>query len=232
MKCLLPILFTLSLGAVPLVAQGQHDFLSENEVEKVREAQEPNERLKLYVLFARQRMDQLQQQLAKDKKGRSLEMRTLLDEYEKIIESIDQVSNDALKHKADLQLGINAVTEAETKFIGQLQKMRDAAPRDLDMYSIELTEAIATTKDSLELAGESVGSRTEKVTADAEQEKKEVESISAMERKAAGGTSEAEKSREAGDAAVTRRKPPTLLRDGEKPDDPSRPATPPKRPPL
>src|SRR5215831_2274066 len=76
------------LVTVPLFAQ-KKDFLSENEVEKIREAQEPNERLKLYILFARTRMDQIQQQLAKDRKGRSLEVRTLLDEYEQIIEAID-----------------------------------------------------------------------------------------------------------------------------------------------
>src|SRR5437879_2022446 len=143
-------LFVWIILAAPLLAQGQRDFLSESEVEKVREAQEPNERLKLYVLFARQRMDQVQQQLAKDKKGRSLEIRSLLEDYEKIIDAIDRVSDDALKRKTDITLGLSLVRDAERKFSGQLEKMQSSAPRDLDMYSIELKEAIATTADSLE----------------------------------------------------------------------------------
>ena len=231
--CVVSICLSALLAAVPLFAQ-KKDFLSENEVEKIRGVQEPNERLKLYILFARTRMDQIQQQLAKDRKGRSLEVRTLLDEYEQIIEAIDNVSNDALKHKTDIQLGINAVSEAETKFTGQLQKIKDSSPRDLDMYSIELTEAIATTKDSLDLAAEGVGSRTEKVTAEAAKEKKEVQSISDMEREATGGKPAA--TTEAAAAPTgTRRKPPTLLKDGEKLDDVNQPppsGKTPKPPPL
>jgi hypothetical protein len=237
MKRLVSIFLFALLGTIPQFAQ-KKDFLSESEIEKIREVQEPNERLKLYLLFARTRMDQIQQQLAKEKKGRSLEVRTLLDEYEQIIEAIDNVSNDALKRKTDIQLGINAVSDAETKFTGQLQKIKDSSPRDLDMYSVELTEAIATTRDSIELAAESIGSRTDKVTAEAEQEKKEVKSISEMERKATGGQPATENAGDPGTAAAapagTRRKPPTLLKDGEKLDDVNQPPSgkTPKPPPL
>jgi len=81
--------------------------------------------------------------------------------------------NDALKHKTDIQLGINAVTEAENKFIGQLQKIKDSSPRDLDMYSIELSEAIATHEGTAwRRPRRASATRTEKVTAEAEQEKK------------------------------------------------------------
>ena len=223
-------LLILALTALPLFAQAQRDYLSESEVEKVREAQDPNERLKLYVLFARQRMDQVQQQLTKDKKGRSLDIRSLLDDYEKIIEAIDHVSDDALKRKADLILGVNTVMEAERRFITQLEKIKASEPRDLDMYSIELTEAIATTKDSLYLAGEDLDGRTYRVTEAAEDHKKEVEAITTMERKAAEPEKIANPDAPATPAAG-RRKPPTLLREGDKPEDSARPAKAPKPPP-
>src|ERR1035438_10035639 len=82
-------------GAFPILAE--KDFLTENEIEKVREAQEPSERLKLYALFARQRLDQLQRLLEKEKKGRSLAARELLEDSSSIIDAIDTVSDDALK---------------------------------------------------------------------------------------------------------------------------------------
>src|SRR5580658_2235118 len=106
----------LTLASVAC-AFGQKDFLTSDEVEKVREAQEPNERLKLYVLFARQRMDQLQQLLAKDKKGRSVMARELLTDYVSILDAIDTVSDDALKRHATLTEGTAAVGTAEKRFL-------------------------------------------------------------------------------------------------------------------
>ena len=222
------VLCLLLALCAPVVAQ-QREFLSESEVEKIREAQEPNERLRLYVLFARQRMDQVQQQLSKDRKGRSLEIRTLLDEYEKIIDAIDRVSDDALKRKSELIGGLNAVREAERKFMTQLEKIKASGPRDLDMYSVELTEAIATTKDSLDLAQQSTEVRTERVIDAADEEKRTVQSITEMESKATGVAPPGDKP---ATAAPGRRKPPTLIREGEKPPDPPRPPNTPKPPPM
>src|SRR5258708_6604641 len=104
-------------------AFGQREFLTNDEIEKIREAQEPNVRLKTYLLFAKQRLDQPQQQMAKDKKGRSLAVRQLLEDYSQIIDAIDTVSDDALKRKGDIALGAAEVATAEKTFLAQLRKI-------------------------------------------------------------------------------------------------------------
>jgi hypothetical protein len=45
------IWITLAVAAAPAFAQ--REFLTNNEIEKIREAQEPNLRLKTYLLFTR-----------------------------------------------------------------------------------------------------------------------------------------------------------------------------------
>lgn len=203
-----------------LPALAQRDFLTADEIEKVRDAQEPNERLKLYVLFARQRIDQLQRLLEKEKKGRSLMARQLLEDYANIIDAMDTVSDDALKRGTDVSIGAGAVRDAENRMLGQLQKIKDRAPADLDLYSVSLTEAIAATTDSLDLSKEDAGARAAKLNAEDKQNKEEAEKVLRAEETKGKTTDQA---RVEGDVSASqekpKRKPPTLYRPGEKPDD-------------
>lgn len=202
-------------GTVPAFAQ--KDFLTDDEIEKVREAQLPNDRLKLYVIFAKQRLDQLQRLLNKDKKGRSGEARELLENYASIIDAIDTVSDDALKRGVDIIEGTAAVTVAEKRFIGDLKKIQERNPPDLDLYDVALKEAIDGTADSMELATGDLGARGAKLSAEDKQAKEDAEKTLAAE-DAKGKPPEASdaKTNEAkADDAKPKRKPPTLARPGE-----------------
>ena len=206
----------ITASATPVFAQ--REFLTSSEIEKIREAQDPNARLQVYIQFAKQRLDQIQQQIAKDKKGRSLAVRQLLEDYTQIIDAIDTVSDDALKRKLDIAAGAAAVAAAEPKFLAQLKKIEESQPHDLEMYDVALKDAIGDTSDSMESAKQDLGKRGEAVAAKVEKEKKEIESLTpAAELK----EQKAEAAKvEQGVDGQPRRKPPTLYRPGEKPDAP------------
>jgi hypothetical protein len=204
-------------GVVPALAQ--KDFLTEDEIEKVREAQLPNDRLKLYAVFARQRLDQLQRLLDKEKKGRSGEARELLENYSSIIDAIDTVSDDALKRGVDIGEGTVAVTTSEKRFLAQLQKIQDKHPPDLDLYDVALKEAMASTSDSMDLAKEDVGARGAKLSAEDKRAKEEAEKTLAAEDSKGKPAVEAKTDNANPDDAKPKRKPPTLMRPGEKPPD-------------
>jgi len=210
------ICLLIAVSAFPALAQ--REFLTSSEIEKIREAQDPNQRLQVYLLFAKQRLDQIQQQIAKEKKGRSLAVRQLLEDYTQIIDAIDTVSEDALKRKADITAGAAAVAAAEPKFLAQLKKIEESQPHDLEMYDVALKDAIGDTGDSMESAKADQGKRGEAVAAKVEKEKKEIESLTPAaelkEQKA-----EAAKADRGADGQP-KRKPPTLYRPGEKPDAP------------
>jgi hypothetical protein len=209
----LSICLLAAMAAVP--ARAQREFLTNDEIEKIRAAQEPNLRLKVYLLFARQRVDQLQQQIAKDKKGRSLAVRQLLEDYSQIIDAIDTVSDDALRRKVDITVGTAEVAATEKLLLAQLQKIEDSHPHDLDMYEVSLKDAIESTSDSLQTAGEDLGRRSATVTAKADEEKKKIESLSTPEQ-----IKEKKKEEAKVEDGAPKRKPPTLYRPGEKPDQP------------
>ena len=201
-------------AAVPN-ARAERDFLTGDEIEKIREAQEPNERLKLYAFLARQRLDQLDKLLAREKKGRSATARELLEDYSKIIDAIDTVSDDALKRGVDLALGTAAVNDSEKRFLTQLQKIKERSPADLGLYEVELKEAIASTTDSMDLAKEDTGIRAAKLSDEDKKRKEEAEQEIAAEDAKGKPVTTAQNGDAKPDDGKPKRKPPTLLRKGE-----------------
>ena len=202
------------LIAAPLAAQ--RDFLTADEIEKVRDAQEPNLRLKLYSQFAQERVDLIKHLFEKDKTGRSAMIHDTLDEYCKILDAIDTVTDDALSRKLDVKPGLAAVASQEKQALPYLQQLAESHPRDLERYDFVLKQAIDATSDSLDAAQQDLGKRTEDVVAREEKEKKErLDSMTPVEREGEA----AQRKQAAEQKAVQesqQKKAPTLYRPGEK----------------
>jgi hypothetical protein len=207
-------LLVFLLLATPLAAQ--RDFLTADEVEQIRDAQEPNLRLKLYSNFARERVNLIKGLLSKDKSGRSALIHDTLDEYCKILDALDTVADDALSRKVDVKLGLDAVAAVEKEMLPLLQKFQDSHPRDLERYDFVLKQAIDSTTDSLDAAQEDLGKRTTEVEAREQKEKQErLDSMSPVERE--GKQAEEKKAEQKkADEEDKQKKAPTLYRPGEK----------------
>ena len=193
---------------LPVAAQ-QRDFLTNDEIDQIREVQEPNARLKVYVQFARTRIDQIAQLSANEKAGRSALIHDLLEDYTKIVEAMDTVADDALARKVDIAPGIEAASAGEKEMLAALRKIADSKPKDMGRYSFVLEDAIQTTEDSLELNQQDMSQRAGAITAKEKKEKTEREATMTP-------TEVAERKAAQKKADPPRRKAPTLRRAGEK----------------
>lgn len=172
--------FFVVLCAVPALAQ--RDFLTADEVDRLREVQAPDERLKMYVLFARQRVDLLGQLFAKEKTGRSILIHDTLDQYTKIIEAIDTVVDDALARKRPVT-ELPQVAKAERDLLAKLEKFAQIQAPDADRYRFSLDQAIDSTKDSADTSEVDLTERGREVEANEKRIEKEREAMSAPEKK-------------------------------------------------
>jgi len=201
-------------------AAAQHDFLTADEIDQIKEAQEPNLRLKLYADFARLRLDLVRDLLKKDKAGRSILIHDTLDEYSKILDAIDTVADAASERHTDIKVGLAAVAATEKAILPALKQIEENRPKDLERYEFALTQAIETTSDSLDLAEQDLGKRASEVEQRQQAQKKAMDAqMSPIEKEGeAAKKKEAAKApdEKAEDDAAPRKKPPTLLRPGEK----------------
>jgi len=202
-------LILLATLAVPVAAQKKRDFLTAEETDKVRQAQDPNLRLPLYLTFAKDRLAQINQLISRDRAGRSALLHDLLEDYTKIIEAIDTVADDALLRKIDITKGMALVVPAEESLLAGLKKVDEAQLADKARYSFVLTDAIAATKDSIELSKENLGDRSKDVLAKQQKEEEE--------RQADLTPAEAKKQADAKAKDNNQKKAPTLRRPGDPP---------------
>jgi hypothetical protein len=147
------------------------DFLTTDEADQVRQVQEPAARLALYLKFAGQRVGQVDQLIAREKAGRSAFIHDLIEDYTHIIETIDTVADDALRRHVAIEKGMDATVKGERELLDRLEKIERAAPSDVDRYQFVLTDAISTTKESIELSQEDLGKRASEVASQEEKQK-------------------------------------------------------------
>lgn len=203
---------SIALTAALLSGQASRDFLTADEVTQVRAtALDPVARLKVYTLFARTRIDMIQQTLQNEKPGRSRFVHDTLEDYTKIIETIDTVADDALKKGKDIAAGLEEVAKVEKELLEALEKIDESAQPDLQRYKFVLVTAIDTTRDSLELAAKDPGERAKEAKLQDDEEKKKRETLMTPEDVKTRRAS----AQKAAEEETKKRKAPTLRRKGE-----------------
>lgn len=208
-------LLMLLVLCTPLLAQ--KDFLNSDEADQIREVQEPDLRLQLYLRFAQQRIDQLEQLMAKPKTGRSGMIHNLLEQYAQIIEAIDTYIDNAIKRQKPITT-MGEVAKTEREMLAKLEKLGEADAPDKSRFQFALEQAIDTTRDSVESSEQDMKVRTREVEAREVEIRKEREALVTPERKEEIKKEQAKIEAEKTGVPAGKKKP-TLYRKDEKPPE-------------
>lgn len=160
----LPHFALLFLLCAPLTfGQHRHDPLSDAEINQLRDAAiDANTRLKLYVEFARTRVNAVTQvQSDKTIKDRGQQTRDKLQGFVDVYDELDENIDNFVKRDADLRKPLKLVIEADNEFQAKLRALHDAAnasPEATSQYQFLLSDALdaldAGVKDHRDLLAE------------------------------------------------------------------------------
>jgi hypothetical protein len=139
-----------ALARVPGHPQQIKDYLSEVEADKIRDAREPSERIKLYMAFADDRLKKFDYEInrATQERRRSEILNGLLNGYAGCVDdAADQIALAKEKH-SDIREALKLMQAKDKEFLELLQKYDKGGP-DLDIYRDTLEDAIDGTKDAI-----------------------------------------------------------------------------------
>jgi hypothetical protein len=128
-------------------AQRRRDPLNPLEEDQLRDAaQDPAERLKLYIVFARTRLTSLEQMRADPKvTDRAQQTRDRLQNFLDVYDELNDNLDTFVERKADIRKPLKAVIEADTEFQAKLRALKSSVDANKDeskQYDFLLTNVL------------------------------------------------------------------------------------------
>ncbi|HEY7354678.1 MAG TPA: hypothetical protein VH596_18065 [Terriglobales bacterium] len=122
------LIFVVLACAAASAQVHHHDPLTDPEIDKVRDtAQLPEDRLKLYVQFARVRLDKMQQAHADQKStDRAQQTRDALQEFLDVYDELNTNVDTYADRDDDLRKALKPVIEADTEFGAKLRAFKSS----------------------------------------------------------------------------------------------------------
>lgn len=146
------VLFVLCAGTR---AQRHRDPLTQPEIDEIRDASwEPQQRLALYVKFARARLVTLEQ-IRNDPKAKDRPQQThdLMDAFLLIYDELNDNIDTYIDRRDDIRKPLKVVIDADTEFQAKLRALKEATGtfvEEAKRYEFVLTNALDTVDGSAE----------------------------------------------------------------------------------
>ncbi len=146
------VLVSFMLAAPPFVRAGapqQKDYLSAVEADKIRDAETVNERIKLFLNFADDRLKKFQYELEHPSSNRHGDMlNSLLNAYVGCVDDAADLIQLGLEKQDNIRQGIDLMTSRTKEFLVVLEKLSNDGP-EREIYKDNLDDAIEGTRDAM-----------------------------------------------------------------------------------
>jgi hypothetical protein len=144
----------MPLFAAPKIAatgQEKKDYLTEEEADKIRDADSPSERIKLYIAFAEDRLTKFQYELTRQNPDRRKDemLNGLMNAYAGCMDDASDQIDVAKQKQVDIHAALKIMAGKGKGFLEILQKLDKGSGPDFESYKETLEDAIEGTTDAL-----------------------------------------------------------------------------------
>jgi len=149
--CLMTVALTCTLGSANCgTAQAQQkDYLSSLESDKIRDAETTNERIKLFLTFADDRLKKFQYELQHPSSNKHPEMlNALMNGYVGCVDDAADLVQIGLEKQENVRAGIDLMVNKTKEFLDALNKISEDKV-ELETYKDNLQDAIEGTRDAM-----------------------------------------------------------------------------------
>ena len=159
------IISALLLAVSLTVAAGaeKDDYLSDDEVAQLREAQGPSERIEKYLSFAQTRLtrvDDFRSRPASPDYDIPAYLDTQIDQYVRITDALKDWIGDHFDRRDDMRAGLKKFLETGPRRLEQLRHIEQTPDRFAAAYQRSLDDAIDDFTDALDGASKALSEQT------------------------------------------------------------------------
>ena len=127
----------------------QKDYLSALEADKIRDAETVNERIKLFLLFAEDRLKKFQYELDHPSTNRHADMlNSLLNAYVGCVDDAADLIQLGIEKQDNIRQGIDLMAGRTKEFLVILEKL-SAEGAEREIYKDNLEDALEGTRDAM-----------------------------------------------------------------------------------
>jgi hypothetical protein len=130
-------------------AEQQKDYLSALEADKIRDAETVNERIKLFLTFADDRLKKFQYELEHPSSNRHADMlNSMLNAYVGCVDDAADLIQLGIEKQDNIRVGVDLMASRTKEFLVILEKLA-AGGAEIDIYKENLDDAIEGTRDAM-----------------------------------------------------------------------------------